>query len=131
MNIKLAWEDTEHNTIRVWYAAGWTWDDFYEAMNEAKVMAEFAERPVTFIHDTRDTHHVPEHPALHYRNWAIEMQHYSYVTIMVSKDPKFQVMFETFKRFAGHWGDGYLFVNDMKEAHHLAAGQTVEFRSLY
>jgi hypothetical protein len=131
MCIKLAWDNTEHSIIRVWYDGGWTWNEFYAALSEAKMMAEFAERPITFIHDTRDTYEIPEHPALHYRNWAIEMESYSYMNIMVSKSPILRGMFETFKRFAGHWADGYLLVNDMKEAQHIAMGQTVEFKGLY
>ena len=130
MGIKLAWEYPDHSIIRIWYDENWEWDEFYETLAEAKAMAEFADRPVTIIHDLRAVEHIPHHPTLHYRNWAIEMQAYSYVNIVISNNVKAVNLFQTFKHVAGHWGDGFLLVEDMNEAHYLAVGETIEFEKL-
>lgn len=131
MSIKLAWEQANHSTLRIWYDEEWAWNEFYEAIEEAKAMAEFADRPVTILHDLRGAHHLPEHPALHYRNWAIEMEPYSYVNIIISDNPILHSMFEAFKHVAGHWGDGYIFVDNIDEAHYIAVGETLEFEGLF
>lgn len=131
MSIQLAWEHPDHSTLRVCYDATWTRDEFYEALEEAKTMAEFADRPITIVHDARGIHNVPEHSAIHYRNWAIEMQPYSYANIIVSDDPSLHNLFETFKHVAGHWGDGYLIVDNMNDAHYIAVGETLEFQGLF
>jgi hypothetical protein len=41
-----------------------------------------------------------------------------------------RIMFQTFKRFAGSWSDGFLFVDNMEAAHAILAGQTIELKSL-
>ena len=130
MCIKLAWEYPDHSSIRIFYGETWVWNEFYQAMEEAKTMAEFADRPITFIHDTRETENMPEQLARHYRNWAIEMETYSYVNIIISENPNLQNMFQTFKHFAGHWGDGYLLVESMSEAQYIAVGETLEFERI-
>lgn len=130
MTIKLAWEYPDHSAIRIWYDDNWAWDEFYEAMAEAKAMAEFADRSITIIHDLRHVEHIPQNPTLHYRNWAIEMQAYSYVNIVISNNPKAVNLFQMFKHVAGHWGDGFILAENMSDAHYIAVGETLEFERL-
>jgi hypothetical protein len=58
------------------------------------------------------------------------MQAYSYVNIIISKNPKARNLFQTFKHVASHWGDGFLLVESMSEAHYIAVGETLEFERL-
>lgn len=130
MAVIAAWSDESHNAIRMIYEGRWTWDEFYAALETAEEMAKIAPHQFAVLHDMSHSQEMAHNPAVHFRNWAVKMRPYSFANVIIGTNHYQRIMFQTFKRFAGSWSDGFLFVEDMASAKAILQGQTIELKAL-
>jgi hypothetical protein len=130
MAVMSTWEDEAHNAIRMIYEGRWTWDEFYAALESAEAMAADAPHQLAVLHDMSHSQEMANNPAVHFRNWAVKMRPFTFANVIIGANQYQRIMFQTFKRFAGSWSDGFLFVENIEAARAILAGQTIELKSL-
>jgi len=114
--IQVDWQD-EDQTIIVWKLEGkWDWDEYYGAIDRSRQMIDLVDHEVYMIHHTGESMHLPANALTHFKNYVAKMSSYSQMTIVVSSNIFFKIMFGALQHFMGEWMEFYYIAPTLDEA---------------
>lgn len=113
MSISVTWDNEEKTIVRFIYKGKWTWDEFYNSIQQGNAMMQTVPYPVVSIVDMTATRYIPPNAFSHMKR-VIEMsqkQNNSNISVFLKSEEMVKVMLKVLHQI-------YPEVEDMATFHH-------------
>lgn len=127
MPISVAWDNEEKTVVRFVYEGKWTWEAFYEKIDEANKLMDTVDKPCVSIIDMRQSNFLPRGAAVHIRNVIRKsMSHNnSGISVFLEANVIVEAMIEVLKKSYPDILDNteWLYAKTLEEARKIAQEQ--------
>lgn len=116
MRVTVEWYNEDRRTLRYTFAAGWQWNEYYDALQQGRAMMRSTEYVVCIINDLHQLERLPDDFMERTIAIAETRPVNTGLVSFVNARPYFQHYYQA---FIAHWPDGsekYILVDDIEDA---------------
>src|SRR5688500_6132016 len=120
MAVQIAWDQQEPDIVRYLYDENWTWEEFIEAVQRTKTMAESGPAYIGIIMDANSSHlKFPPNMVTHLKN-ALRNRHPKTKIVVVTIQSAFlRTLITTISKISGKDGNELRVANSEDEARRM------------
>lgn len=94
MPVTVGWHDSSHKILQYRFIGEWTWEEYYTALAQGRMMERNASHFVCTINDMRHTTHVPSDFIEQARSVSLTRPQTTAIAVYISDDYHFTSIYE-------------------------------------